>query len=117
MRIINGVLFVLLILFIGVQYNDPDGMLWAAIYGSGVIWCGVAAFRPRLFAMGPVFGLFTLTVVAAIAGLFYFWPDTPRWWMQDVWWETETAREGMGMMILSIALAFTGFVALRFRRR
>jgi hypothetical protein len=36
--------------------------------------------------------------------------------MQDVWWETETAREGMGMMILCVALALAGLVALRARR-
>lgn len=116
MRIANGIFVVLLILFCAVQYNDPDGLFWIGVYGAGVVWCAVAAFHSRLYRQTPVFGLFALTVVAALAGLAYYWPKTPQWWMQDVWWETETAREGMGMMILCVALALAGFVALRIRR-
>jgi hypothetical protein len=116
MRIVNGILFVLLILFISVQYNDPDGMLWGLIYAAGVVWCGIAAFRSGLFAKRSVFGLYVLTMLTAIGGMIYYWPDTPRWWMEEVWWQTETAREGMGMMILCTALAFAGIVALNTRR-
>jgi hypothetical protein len=117
MRIANGILAVLLLLFVAVQWNDPDGLLWMFIYGAGVIWCVIAAFRLHLFASSRVFALFALTFAAALAGLAYYWPKTPQWWMQDVWWETETAREGMGMMILIIALVFAGISALRLRRR
>ena len=116
MRIVNGIFVVLLILFCVVQYNDPDGMFWIAIYGAGVLWCGVAAFRSGLFRQAPVFGLYALTLLASIGGLVYFWPTTPHWWMQDVWWQTETAREGMGMMFLLFALLLAGVVALRARR-
>lgn len=116
MRIANGIFVVLLILFCVAQYNDPDGMFWIGVYGVGVIWCAIAAFQSRLYRQTPVFGLYALSVLAALAGLAYFWPTTPQWWMQDVWWETETAREGMGMMILCIALALAGLVALRARR-
>lgn len=116
MRVVNGIFVVLLILFSAVQYNDPDGLFWVMVYGAGVVWCGVAAFRSGLFVQTPVFGLYALNLAAAIGGLVYFWPKTPRWWMQDVWWETETAREGMGMMILCVALVFAGIVALRARR-
>jgi len=116
MRIANGVLFVLLVLFAAVQLNDPDGLFWIVVYGIGAIWCGIAAFRSGLYALSPVFGLFSLTCIAALVGLFYFWPKAPNWWMQDVWWETETAREGMGMMILVIALIVAGLVVRKTRR-
>ena len=116
MRIVNGVLAVLLALFVAVQWNDPDGPFWMVVYGAGAIWCGIAAFRANLFASNPVFGLFALTFAAVIVGLVYFWPTTPGWWKQDVWWETETAREGMGMMIMIVALFFASFGARRARR-
>ena len=115
MRIVNGVLAALLVLFAVVQWNDPDGLFWIVVYGIGAIWCGLAAFRPAQFASSAVFGLFALTCVAALAGLVYFWPSTPDWWKQDVWWETETAREGMGMMILVVALFFAALVVRRAR--
>ena len=116
MRIVNGIFVVLLILFSVAQYNDPDGMFWIIVYGVGALWCGVAAFKSGLFSQSPVFGLYALTLLSSIGGLVYFWPKTPQWWMQDVWWETETAREGMGMMILVLALLIAGVVALRARR-
>ena len=115
MRIANGVLAGLLILFAFVQYNDPDGLFWAAVYGAGALWCGVACLKPAIFR-GVWFRLFAVSFVVALVGLIYFWPKAPGWWRQDVWWETETAREGMGMMILVIALLFAGYVALRTRR-
>lgn len=116
MRIVNGVLAILLILFAVVQYNDPDGLFWAAVYGVGAIWCGLAAFRSSTYRSNAAFGLFGLCLLAAIAGMAHFWPDTPDWWKQDVWWETETAREGMGMMILLAALIVAGVGALGARR-
>lgn len=116
MRIINGIFALLLLLFAAVQYNDPDGAFWIVVYGIGALWCGLAALRPAIYRISLPFMLFAATVVVALYGLFHFWPDTPDWWKQDVWWETETAREGMGMMILLVALILAGIVALRNRR-
>ncbi len=113
MRIISGIFAVLLILFAVAQYNDPDGLFWVAVYGAGALWCLLAAFRPGLFTGGPAKLLFGLTFLAAIAGMVWFWPTTPEWWMQDVWWETETAREGMGMMIIAVCLLVAGATGLR----
>ncbi len=116
MRIANGILAALLLLFAAVQLNDPDGLFWIVVYGIGAIWCGIAAWRAALYAIPIVYGLYALTCAAALVGLFYFWPSTSEWWMQDVWWETETAREGMGIMILVIALIVAGFIVRRARR-
>lgn len=115
MRILNGVLCVLLILFAVAQYNDPDGVFWGIVYGLGALWCGVAAFRSRIFGETIGAALFLVTFAATVAGMVWFWPDTPHWWMQEVWWETETAREGMGMMIMLVAMIAAGLVAWRAR--
>ena len=45
MRYVNGGLCAIMILFVIVQYNDPDFALWTVIYGIPAIWAGVAAFR------------------------------------------------------------------------
>jgi hypothetical protein len=116
MRIVNGVLCLFLILFTAVQYNDPDVLLWVLIYGIGAGFTGLAAYRPGLFASPRVALVFALCLVASIGGVFYYWPTTPDWWMQDVWWQTETAREGMGMMIVTTAMLIAGLTVLRVRR-
>ena len=116
MRILNGVLACLLILFAVVQYNDPDGLYWGAIYGGAAIWCGLAALKPAIFRMLPVYLLYGACVAAALVGVFWYWPTTPNWWLRDVWWETETAREGMGMMIVVLFLLFAGLVARKVRQ-
>ncbi len=116
MRIVNGVLCLLLILFTAVQYNDPDVLLWVIIYGIGAAFTGLAAYRPGLFASSRLATVFALCLAASIGGVYYYWPATPDWWMQDVWWQTETAREGMGMMIVTAALMFASLTVLRARR-
>lgn len=113
MRIANGVLAAILVLFAVAQYNDPDAFLWGAIYGIAGVWCGVAAFRPGLLGRGPVRALWGLCLLAALAGLVFYWPDTPNWWVREVWWENEAAREGMGMMIVVAALLLAGTAMLR----
>lgn len=114
MRILNGVFMALMILFMVVQFNDPDGLWWAVIYGVGAVWCGIACFAPSIYA-GGAFNLYAVSCIVAVAGSVYYWPKTPNFWMQDVWWETETAREGMGMWFLGLSLAVAAFVAFRQR--
>jgi hypothetical protein len=104
MKILNVVLCVLMILFAGVQYNDPDGMFWVVIYLIPAIWAGLVAFRPAFVRATPPFALLGACVIASLAGVVYYWPKTPEFWRRDVWWETETAREGMGMMIAAAVL-------------
>ena len=116
MRIVNGVFCLLLILFTAVQYNDPDYLLWLLIYGTGAVFAGLAAYRPGLFSSSRLAAIFALCLVASIGGVYYYWPTTPDWWVKDVWWETETAREGMGMMIVTAVMLFCGLTVLRARR-
>jgi len=37
--------------------------------------------------------------------MIYYWPKSEKWWTQEIWWEVETAREGMGLMITVLVLA------------
>lgn len=109
MRIVNIVLCLLMLLFIAVQYNDPDGPLWMAIYAIAAIWTAIAAFRRSLLGNRFVHLLLMMCIAAAIAGMLYFWPATPGWWKKEVWWEVESVREGMGMMIVAAVLVVVWF--------
>lgn len=109
MRILSAVFCVLLILFVLVQYNDPDALLWMVIYGLASLWCGLAAFRPGVFVNPLWRGLLMASLLMSAAGVAWYWPKTPEFWRMDVWWETETAREGMGIMIVLIAMIVAWF--------
>ena len=113
MRILNGVLAALLLLFAAVQHNDPDGASWAAAYGLAALWCALAAARPGAMRRPWARAALGLSVLAALVGVAWFWPEAPGWWRGEVWWETETAREGMGVMIVALALLAPARVALR----
>lgn len=116
MRILNGVLFALLVLFAAAQYNDPDKWFWVLIYGAAAVISGIAAFSPRLLSGGRGKAVLTVSMAAAIFGCLVFWPPMANWWMIDVWWPEETgepAREGMGMMVVVLALIAAGPVLLR----
>ncbi len=116
MRLLNIVLFMLMILFIALQYNDPDGSMWMAIYSIPAVWAAIAIFKPMWLA-GRVVHLVLLTCIfAAVAGIIYYWPTTPGWWRQEIWWEVETAREGMGLMIVAITLFVVWFSRPRARQ-
>lgn len=104
MRYVYIVLCLLMLLFAAVQYNDPDGPIWMAIYLVPAIWAGLAAFQRHLLPLTLPTVLLLLSIAAAIGGTLYYWPDSPHWWSVEVWMEAETAREGMGMMIISVVL-------------
>lgn len=117
MKILNLALCVVLLLFAVAQYNDPDSLLWMAIYAIPAVWAGIAAFRPSWLRLGAAAGLYGLCLLAALAATLYYWPTTPDWWKTSVWWEEETAREGMGAMVVLFALLVVGYTAWRARRR
>jgi Transmembrane family 220, helix len=112
MRYLFGILCVLLLLFTAVQYNDPDGPLWMAIYGIPALTAGYAAWRPDGIRHGFGFRLVLVLFLFSIAAMIYYWPTTPGFWHEEVWWKTETAREGMGVMILTVSLAILAIYAL-----
>ena len=59
--------------------------------------------------------LLTVSALLALAGTAWFWPTEAGFWRQDVWWESEPAREGMGMMIITVFLLAPIVTAFRTR--
>ncbi len=113
MRVVAGIFCAVLVLFAAAQTNDPDPEIWMTIYGTGALWCGIAALFPALFRHAVPRLLCLLSFLASLAGVWFWWPDTAEFWKLEAWWETETAREGMGAMSLAFAMLFPVLVALR----
>lgn len=116
MRYLYGGLALVLLLFAGLQYNDPDFYLWIPLYLVPALWAGAAALRPGLLGRPSAVGGLTLCLAAALVGTAMLWPSDPEWWRRDVWWESETAREGMGMMIIAASLLALTATAVLQRR-
>ncbi len=107
----NGFLCVLLIAFAAVQYNDPDFYFWIPVYLLPAGLAGVAAYRPQRLNNLPFSAVLLVGVVASIVGTLWLWPTEESFWHREVWWESETAREGMGFMIVVVALFVVAFSA------
>lgn len=117
MRILNVFSCVLFIVFVGVQYNDPDWYLWMPVYAIVAAWAALAAWRPPRIAAASLTLALTACIVAAVAATVWLWPTEPAFWRRDVWWESETAREGMGMMIVTAGLLLVALTAVLARGR
>jgi hypothetical protein len=121
MKYLNIAMCGLMILFAIVQYNDPDAIFWVTVYVVPAVCAGLAAFHLQIPRNRALQGLFGVCLAAAIAGSVFYWPHTPGFWRIEVWWNTETAREGMGMMIatlaIGIAIATVATDTARRRRR
>jgi len=115
MRYLHGILLLLMLLFMAVQYNDPDGLLWILVYSVPAAWSAVAVFRHLWFDKRVCQIMLLVSIAASLAGVVYFWPLTPKFWTKSVWYEVETAREGMGLMIVAIVLLITWFSGRRQR--
>jgi hypothetical protein len=105
MRYVNGFFCVVLMLFAVVQYNDPDGVLWFLIYAIPAAWAGLAAFRPGLLTASrpQTVAAYAVCLAAAILGSLYMWPSLPQSWIH-----VEEEREGLGLIIATLALVMVG---------
>lgn len=112
-RVICGLLALLLVLFAGVQYNDPDFLFWGAIYGAAGAWCAVACAMPGWLKPRASQACLGICVAMSLLATVHFWPTEAAFWRRDVWWESEPAREGMGMMIVFVCLLFPMLAAVR----
>jgi len=117
MRYVNILLGVVMLAFAAVQYNDPDALLWIAIYLIPAAWAFAAAFRLPQVRSTAGTALLALSVLAGIGTTIYYWPTMPGFWRKDVWWVEETAREGMGVMIALAVLLAVAATALTARSR
>ncbi len=117
MRYLNWCLCGVMVLFAAVQYNDPDALFWIVMYAVAALWAGAAAYRPALFRRTLPFAALAICVVAAAAITVSLWPQQPGWWRQEVWWESESAREGMGLMVVTLVLLIVAVTGLLVRRK
>ena len=97
-------LMLLMLAFAAVQFNDPDGWMWALIYAVPAAWSAMAVWRRSLLASRLLHWLLLLCIFLSVSGVLWLWPKTPGWWRQEVWWEVESVREGMGMMVITVVL-------------
>ena len=108
-----AVLLLLMLLFAAVQWNDPDGLAWAALYAVPGSAMGIALVRPGLLATGPGRAALGVVLAGLALGTWLAWPEQAGFWRRDVWWEQETAREGMGMAVALLVTAAALPFALR----
>ena len=67
MKILNIILCIMFLLFLGVQYNDPDPYLWMPIYGFVAWVCALAAVgkynKPFILIGLGILTVYTLTYI------------------------------------------------------
>jgi hypothetical protein len=106
---VRWVLAAILIVFAALQYNDPDALLWIAIYAVAAVWCIVAAQRPGLLSRAPA--LWWLAIASLVIYVFGFaWeirdfnPAFLGRTMMDA--GVETTREAFGLLICAFVTAY-----------
>ncbi|MCC6152926.1 MAG: transmembrane 220 family protein [Candidatus Hydrogenedentes bacterium] len=102
MRIVSIIMFILLLLCVAVQYNDPDGWIWALIYayGAAVTWPAIRG-RYTVWALIGAIGYF--------AGAIYWTPkemvEHPENLLLDLRMHekgVEEVREDIGLYIAAV---------------
>ena len=111
MRYLNLLPGMVMLGFIGVQYNDPDGVLWSFFYLVPAALAFLAAFRLDLLRT-PTGSKFLWACVAIwLAMMIFYWPQMSGFWKSEVFMVEETAREGMGMMIAWVVVLIAALTA------
>lgn len=106
LRVLAGLMTLLFLFSVAVQYNDPDWYVWMAIYAAAAILSALAALRP---------GKPDARAAALVALIAAVWALTivPRVWGRVTWAEIagnyvmktpviEEARECIGLTIVAV---------------
>jgi Transmembrane family 220, helix len=100
------VLAVLFSLCVGLQVNDPDPIVWMAMYGAAAIACAMLPAR-RLFAVVAVL----VGLVAAAWGAYLGGQVFDQLVISDLWMKmsekggaVEVGREAAGLAIVAVGL-------------
>lgn len=120
-RALNGLMAALFAFAVAVQYNDPDAILWMAVYAAACAVALRAAVRGRVAPfVACSLGLFTLAwgaiLLARVPGLDVYARMFDAWEMQSV--TVEEAREASGLMLVTLwmtVIAVREWVAARAR--
>lgn len=106
LAIVFGVLF---LVSAGLQYNDPDPLVWVTIWGlSGLI--ALACAFDKVPSAVPLF-----VGVAALIGFFYTYPEKFEGFeigegdIKNI----EEGREAFGLLIIAIVMLVLAFNAIR----
>jgi hypothetical protein len=103
------ILAAVLIVFAALQYNDPDALLWIAIYGLAAVWCMVGARRPGLLSGSPLLrSLVIASLVAYLLGFAWEIRDFNAAFLGRTMMEpgVETTREAFGLLICALVTAY-----------
>ena len=65
--IFNYVMVLVFLVFIAVQYNDPDPLRWIAMYGAAVLVCVLGAVRKAHYLVPALVGLISLMWAVMLA--------------------------------------------------
>jgi len=109
-RIFFGLMTLLLLYAVAVQYNDPDPIRWMVIYGVAAVLCGVAASGRRLpratiivpAVIAAAWAAWTASVVYGGGPLNQMFPGEPGTGYVIV--DTEEGREMGGLIIVTLTL-------------
>ncbi len=117
MRVVCAILCLMMLAFSVVQLNDPDSLLWMLYYLVPAIWAGLAAWNPEKLNNPVALTLLGLSILTGLALVVMYWPQTPNFWKSEVWWQTETAREGMGVMIGTLVTIIAAVTIRKSKRK
>ena len=78
MRYLNILPGLMMLGFVGVQYNDPDGLLWALYYCIPAAWAFTVAFRPELARSSMGQRLLWASVAVWLGLVVFYWPQMPQ---------------------------------------
>jgi hypothetical protein len=110
MKVTNLILAAMFLLFAFAQINDPDPLLWIAIYGVMAIVCIMAAFR---YYIKP---LLWVLLAGFLVYMVILWPGLNEWLRQEdkgvlfdegmkmQFMYIEESREFLGLLICVIVL-------------
>ena len=104
MRLVSLAMAALFVYSVAVQYNDPDPIIWMAIYGGAALFSILCTFRRIPFALLLVYGLVSLIWAATIAPLVIG---------KQSLIDSEEGREMLGLLLVTV----WSFVVAAFVRR
>ncbi|MGZ8797447.1 MAG: transmembrane 220 family protein [Thermoanaerobaculia bacterium] len=113
----NGIMLLMFLFSVAVQFNDPDPLPWVGIYGVAAAVCGLE-IRRRAPAWAP--GAIGLIALVWAGTLYYRAREVSisalfaEWEMRDL--RVEEAREMYGLIIVAIWM-ITIVAAAYMRRR
>ena len=102
----DGLVWAILFLVFGFfQFNDPDGLIWVAIYGSAAMF-SVLAFKRKLN-----YKLLWVAAVLYTIGAWYLWPNSYQGLTLENGYTPaiEEARESLGLLICTVAMIWLYF--------